>query len=159
MREIVSGFFSKLSALGPQMWARQSLAPTPVAATPDAGAVDVGLVPVVAAVALLVVILWSAVTLYDLSRRRTEDAVALQARISDALMTERSLSGLAVTPTVRMPLWDRGPVEVELTGSVPRPALRQVAVDLALREVGATGRTCSLQDRIAVASPRLGRAA
>jgi len=126
---------------------------------PDAGAVDVGLMPVVAAVALLVLVLWSAVALYDRSRKRAEEAAALQERISDALMVERSLSGFPLTPTVRMPLLGRGPVVVTLTGAVPRPALRQAAIDLVLREIDSTGRACSLQDRIAVAPVRLGRAA
>jgi len=88
-----------------------------------------------------------------------EVAVPLRAKISDALMVEPSLSGLPVTPTVRMPLWPRDPVMIELSGSVPRPALRQAAIDVVLREVESTGRGCALQDRIAVTSARLGRAA
>ena len=48
---------------------------------------------------------------------------------------------------------------VELSGSVPRPALRQAAIDVVLREVESTGRSCALQDRLAVTSARLGRAA
>jgi hypothetical protein len=164
MRLIVSCFVSELSGPGPQMWAQQSLRATLLAAvtpgsTPDADAVGAGLMQVVASVVLLVVILWSVVTLYDRSRKRAEEAVALQARISDALMLERSLSGFPLTPTVRMPLWGRGQVMVELSGSVPRPALRQAAIDLVLREVDSTGKGCTLQDRIDVMPTRLGRAA
>src|SRR3990172_6929693 len=44
---------------------------------------------------------------------------------------------------------------VELSGSVPRPALRQAAIDVVLREVESTGRGCALQDRLAV---QIGRA-
>jgi hypothetical protein len=164
MRAIVTCLLSGISGPGFRMGAQQALGPAPLAAmtpgsTPDAGAVDVGLMPVVVAVALFVLVLWSALTLYDRSRKRAEEAAALQARISDALMVERSLSGFPLAPTVRMPLWGRGPVVVALAGSVPRPALRQAAIDLALREVESTGRACSLQDRIAVTSVRLGRAA
>jgi hypothetical protein len=164
MKPIVQFFFSRLSGPGPRMWAQQSLGPTPLAAmtpavTPDVGAVDAGFMPVVAAVVLLVLIVWSAVKLYDRSRKREEEAVALQARISDALMIELSLSGLSLTPTVRMPLWRRDAVMIELSGSVPRPALRQAAIDLVLREVDSTGKSCTLQDRIAITPARLGRAA
>lgn len=164
MRAIVTWLLSRVSGPGFRMQAQQALGPAPLAAvtpesTPDAGAVEVGLMPVVVAVALFVLVLWSALTLYDRSRKRAEEAAALQARISDALMVERSLSGFPLTPTVRMPLWGRGPVVVALAGSVPRPALRQAAIDLVLREVESTGRACSLHDRIAVTPVRLGRAA
>jgi hypothetical protein len=164
MRSIMPCLLSRLSRPGFEMGAQQALGPAPLAAVAprsmaDPGAVDVGLMPVVVAVALLVLVLWSAWILYDRGRKRAEEAAALQARISDALMVERSLSGFPLTFTVRMPLWGRGPVVVALTGVVSRPALRQAAIDLVLREVESTGRACVLQDRIAVAPVRLGRAA
>jgi hypothetical protein len=162
MTSILPCLLSRLSGPGSQRWAQQALGPAPVVAvTPgsmsDGGAVDLGLMPVVVAAALLVLFLGGAMTLYDRSRKRAEATAALQARISDALMVERSLSGFPLTPTVRMPLWGRGPVVVAVTGAVPRPALRQAAVDLVLREVDSTGRACILQDRIAVTPVRLGR--
>jgi len=164
MKPIVKVVRSRFSDPDPRLWAQQSLGPVSFAAMapgspPAADAVDAGLMPVVAVVALLVLIVWSAVKFYDRSRKREEEAVALQARISDALMVEPSLSALPLTPTVRMPLSRRGPVMIELSGSVPRPALRQAAIDVVLREVESTGRGCALQDRIAVTSARLGRAA
>ncbi|MDO8477552.1 MAG: hypothetical protein Q7W02_15405 [Candidatus Rokubacteria bacterium] len=48
---------------------------------------------------------------------------------------------------------------IELSGSVPRPALRQAAITLVLREADSIGKSCCLQDRIAVTPARLGRAA
>jgi hypothetical protein len=164
MRQIVPCLVSRLSGPGFQMWVQQSIGPTPLAAmTPgsllDPGAFDAGFMPVVAAAALVVVVLWSAMTLYGRSRKRMGEVVALQARISDALMLERSLSGFPLTPTVRMPFWGRASVMVELTGLVSRPALRAAAIDLVLREVDSTGRACSLRDRIVVAQVRLWRAA
>lgn len=163
MRPIVQFFFVRVSGPGLRMWARQSLGPTPLAAlmpqsTPDVGAVDASFMPV-AAVVLLVLIVWSAVKLYDRSRKREQEAVALQAKISDALIVEPSLSGLPLTPTVRMPLRRRGPVIIELSGSVTRPALRQAAITLVLREVDSIGKSCALRDRTAVTPARLGRAA
>ncbi|MBI3105334.1 MAG: hypothetical protein HYY95_07145 [Candidatus Rokubacteria bacterium] len=163
MRPIMQFLFARLPGPGLGMWAQQSLGPTPLAAmtpgsAPDFGAVDAGLVPI-AAVVLLVLIVWSAVKLYDRSRKPDEEAVALQAKISDALMVQPSLSGLPLTPTVRMSLWRHDPVMIELSGSVPRPTLRQAAIGVALREVDSRGKGCSFLDRIAVTSARLGRAA
>lgn len=111
MRPIVQFFFSRLSGPGLRMWTQQSLGPTPLAAmtpgsTPNVGAVDAGLMPI-AAVVLLVLIVWSAVKLYDRSRTREEEA----------------------------------------------------AMTLVLREVDSIGKSCALQDRIAVTPARLGRAA
>lgn len=164
MRPIVRCFSSRLIGPRPQIWAQQSIGPTPLAAmTPgsmlDPGTVDAGFVPLVASVALLVAILWISMAFIDRQRKRRQEAVALRSRIADGLMLDRSLSGFLLTPTVRMPLWGRGSVIVELTGSVPRPALRQAAIDLALREVDSTGMACTLRDRIAVTQVRLGRAA
>jgi len=78
MKPIVKFFFSRFSGPGPRMWAQQSLGPVPFAAmapgsTPDAGAVDAGLMPVVAVVALLVLIVWSAVKVYDRTRKWEEE--------------------------------------------------------------------------------------
>ena len=53
-----------------------------------------------------------------------EVAVPLRAKISDALMVEPSLSGLPVTPTVRMPLWPRDPVMIELGGRIALTSAR-----------------------------------
>jgi len=81
MRPIVQFFFSRLTGSGVRMWAQQSLGSTPFAAmtagsTPDAGAVDAGLIPV-AAVVLLALIVWSAVKLYDRSRKREADRITI----------------------------------------------------------------------------------
>ena len=77
MRSIKEFCFSRLSGPGLRMWAQQPFGPTPLAAmtpgsTPDVGAVDVGLMPV-AAVVLLLVLIWVAVKLYDRSRKREEE--------------------------------------------------------------------------------------
>jgi hypothetical protein len=111
------------------------------------------------AVVILLLLVVAGVKIYDLKRRRDEDAVAIQARISDALMVEPSLARFPLTPTVRIPLWRGRPMMVEVAGSVPLPELRQAAVDLVLREALRTGGTCSLKDRISVDPALLRRAA
>ena len=75
---------------------------------------------VVAAMLALVVLLGIAVKLYDLKRKREEEAVAAQARISDALLMDATLSGLPLTPTAHIPLWSGTPLTLQITGSVPK---------------------------------------
>lgn len=118
---------------------------------------DVGIWMAFVAVILSLLVAGLAVRFYTRSRKREDEAIALQMRVSDALMVEPSLTGL--TPTVRLPLWRREPVMIELNGSVPRPGLREAAVNLVLREVEAMGKSCCLQDRIVVAPAGLTGAA
>jgi hypothetical protein len=163
MRQIVQFLSSKISAPGTRMWAQLSAGPTPFAAmapgvTSDSAYVN-GDVMAFVAVVLLLAGVGVAVKLYDRSRRREVEATALQAKISNALMVETSLAGLPLTPTVQMPRWRREPVTIVLSGSVPRPALRQAAINLAIREVESTGKSCCLQDRMVVNAEWLRRAA
>ena len=113
----------------------------------------------VSAVILLLLIVGIGVKLYDRKQKRDQEAAALQARISDALMSDPMLSRLPITATVRLPLWNGKPVMVEVTGTAPRPGLRQAAVDLALREALRTGNTCRIVDRVSVDPAMLRHAA
>ena len=113
----------------------------------------------VSAVILLLLIVGIGVKLYDRAQKRDQEAAALQARISDALMTDPMLSRHPITATVHMPLWNGRPVMVDVTGTVPRSGLRQAAVDLVLREALRTGKTCRLVDGISVDPAMLRHAA
>jgi len=113
-------------------------------------------------VAALVVVLLIAVgvmvKLYDLRRKREDEAVALQARLSDALLADPSLSSLPLVPTVRIPM--RGsPVTVEIVGTVPRPEFRQAAVDLVVREAARSVKSYRVDARISIDSNMQRRAA
>ena len=79
---------------------------------------------VVAAMLALVVLLGIAVKLYDLKRKREEEAVAAQARISDALLMDAALSGLPLTPTAHVPLWSGTPLTLSPNALRPREAPR-----------------------------------
>jgi hypothetical protein len=105
---------------------------------------------VVATMLLLVVLLGVAVKLYDLKRKREDEAIAAQARISDALLMDAMLAGLPLTPTAHLPLWKGSPLVVEITGRVPRPELREAAVNVARREMGRSRSDFRIEDRIAV---------
>lgn len=114
---------------------------------------------VVATMLLLIVLLGGAVKLYDLKRKREDEAVAAQARVSDALLMDATLAGLPLTPTAHLPLWRGTPLVVEITGAVPRPELREAAVDVAKREIGRSRSDFQIEDRIAVDPAPLGHAA
>ena len=105
---------------------------------------------VVAAMLALVVLLGIAVKLYDLKRKREEEAVAAQARISDALLMDAALSGLPLTPTARVPLWSGTPLTLEIKGAVPKTELREAAVSVATREMARSRDDFRIEDRISV---------
>jgi len=114
---------------------------------------------VVAAMLSLVVLLGIGVKLYDLKRRREEEAVAAQARVSDALLMDASLAGLPLTPTAHVPLWKGTPLVVEIKGAVPRAELRSAAVDVARREISRSRSDFEVEDHIRVDPAMLTRAA
>jgi hypothetical protein len=114
---------------------------------------------VVAAMLSLVVLLGIGVKLYDLKRKREEEAVAAQARVSDALLMDASLAGLPLTPTAHVPLWKGTPLVVEIKGAVPRAELRFAAVDVARREISRSRSDFQVEDHIKVDPAILTRAA
>ena len=114
---------------------------------------------VVAAMLSLVVLLGIGVKLYDLNRKRAEEAVAAKARVSDALLMDASLAGLPLTPTAHVPLWKGTPLVVEIKGAVPRAELRSAAVDVARREISRSRSDFQVEDHIKVDPAILTRAA
>ena len=106
----------------------------------------------VVVVALLGLFVMTAIVIkmYDGKRRREDDALAMQARMSDALLADARLSGFPVTPTVWVSLWPKSPVTVEISGPVPRPELREVATQLVGRMMSDSGADFRIEDRIVV---------
>ena len=105
---------------------------------------------VVAMMLLLVVLLGVAVKLFDLKRKREEEAVAAQARIADALLMDSTLAALPLTPTAHLPLWKGSPLILEIKGAVPSPELREAAVEVATREIARSRPDFLIEDRISV---------
>lgn len=123
-----------------------STMPAPAPSGQGAGA---GVAAVVVLMAMLVVIVVP-VKLYDLRRKREEEALSLEAQISSALLADPSLMGFPVIASVHMSLWRRSPPVVTITGTVPTPELREAAIQLVKRELSGPGSSARTEDRIVV---------
>jgi hypothetical protein len=120
---------------------------SPPANTPSGTA---GALVLVGLIVALVVALGIAVRLYDLQRRREQRAMELQARLSDAFLLEPSMSDMAITPTVHAPFWPRGPLTIELAGTLPTPEMRDAAIELVRRETSGVAQELRIEDRMTV---------
>jgi hypothetical protein len=116
-------------------------------ATPGGGA---GAAAVVLVLLVLVAIIGLGVRSNDLKRARESEAVHLQAQISDALLRERSLTGPAITPTVRLPVWKGSPATIEVAGHVPSPEAREMVIRIIRTEAARTRSDFEIDDRLTV---------
>ena len=82
----------------------------------------------------LLVIVGVGVKLYDRKRKHEADGVHVQAQVSDALLRDPNLFGLAVTPTAHVPWWSGTPVTLEVVGRVPVPEARDRVLQMVERE-------------------------
>ncbi len=137
----------------------QPLSPSGSAATdPSAGGVSGMLVFLVVMVALFAIVA-VVVKALDRRRKRSEEAVQLQARIADAMLLDPALGKVAITATVTAPFRQHAPVTVEVRGQAPTPALRDAALSLVLREASASGLPFRVEDRTTVSPPAVSRRA
>jgi len=128
-----------------------ALAQVPTAPMPTAPPTDgnaAGLVGVVAALIALLVVAGITVKFYDAKRKREEQGVALQTRLSDALLLHPGLNGLPVVASVHMPLLHGSPPVVEVKGTVPNHDAREIAIQLVQHELDGT--QARLEDEIVV---------
>lgn len=156
------GAAGALLTMAATAWAQVSPSPVPSPTLPPGRAPEVtdgtGAMLIAAVVIVLLIAVGVMVKFYDLRRKREDEAVALQARISDALMSEPALAAFPLAPTVRIPL--RGsPATIEIVGSVPRSELRQAAVDLVVREAARSCKSYRVDSRIAIDPMMMRRAA
>ena len=138
-------------------WAQTSLS-TPEAPSampaPTAADSEVGLwSAVVLGLAALVLIVAMA-KFFDLRRRRESEGVQLQAQVSDALLRDRALLGVSVTPTAHVPMWAGSPAVIEVSGDVPSPELRETVLRLVRQEASRVRSEVRIEDRISVLPPR-----
>jgi hypothetical protein len=132
-------------------WA-QAPAPAPVpppagAAGGEGSATTVVLIAlgIVAVLALVLAVRW-----FDLKRRRDAEAVALQGRLSDALLRDPSLAGIPVVVTVHVPTWRGSPATVDVRGDVPTPEMREAVIRFVSREAAGQRSDCRVEDRLMV---------
>ena len=86
--------------------------------------------------------------LLDLRRRREDEALGLQSRVSDALMLEPGLSGLPVTANMHVPLWPRKPPTLEIVGRVPTPDQHELAARVAMRTLAERAEQVVVEDKV-----------
>jgi hypothetical protein len=82
--------------------------------------------------------------------RRAEDVARLHSRMVMVLQRDRVLKDLAVTPSVRLPLWGRSGPHVELRGEVPTLWLRYAVRHSVEREAAAVVETYRIVDRMTI---------
>ena len=98
----------------------------------------------------LLVLVGVAVKLFDVKRKREDEGVALQSRLSDALLTDPSFAGLPITPTVHVPFSRSAPAVIRMTGTVPSPWIRGAALELIRREAASLMGNTRIEDRLVV---------
>jgi hypothetical protein len=126
--------------------AQTAASPSPAAPSADWSAAS--LVGIVGVLLGLFVAVGIAVKIYDAKRRRDEQGVALQARLSDALLLTPSLIRMPVVASVHMPLRRGSPPVVELKGTVPTPEAREIALRVVQHELA--GINAQLKDQMVV---------
>ena len=124
-------------------------APAPAANTPGSW------VMLAVMLGVLVLVLASIVKIYDARRRRADSRMAIEARISDALMSEPGLTTMPVTASVVEPAFSGTP-RIVVKGSVPNPELHDAAIGVVRREAQAHLEDAQIEDHVAV-DPALAR--
>jgi hypothetical protein len=107
-----------------------------------------GFIPLVIAGVLVLLAIAAVGRLLDLRRRREDEALGLQSRVSDALMLEPGLSGLPVTANMHVPLWPRKPPTLEIVGRVPTPDQHELAARVAMRTLAERAEQVVVEDKV-----------
>ena len=135
-----------------QAWAQTPTSPlpsTPSTGTPAAAGSGGYVAATIVIIALLVVI-GVVVKLFDLKRKRSAEAVHLQAQISDALLREQNVFRLPVTPTAHVPFLTGTPAVVEVSGEVPSTEIKETVLRLVKNEASRIRDDVRVEDRLAV---------
>jgi len=141
-----------LGTLVPIAWAQTESPPTPWIGESNAELILILL-------SIVVLVLVAGAKAIDLKRKREDEAVRLQAQISDALLRDRRLASLPVAATVQLPVWRGSPPRIEMSGRVPTAELWQAVRHVAEQEASRTLDAFHIDDRIAVVPSARARAA
>jgi len=130
----------------PWAQAQRMLAPpTPL------GAAIGGLISLALAV-LVVGLIAATVSLYQQRRRRHAEARELERQLSAAFLRDPRLTGIVLTPTIRIPLSPGRPMEIAIAGAISRAELRAVVLQIAREETKYSEGETVLEDRLTVSS-------
>jgi len=140
-------------------WAQVPGAAPP--ATPAPAATEGGGATAVAALMLVVLlaIIVGGVKLYDLKRKRDEDAMILDAQIADAVLVHPHLKNFPIGASIHTSIFRRSIPVVEVSGTVATDALRELAIDIVKGEMRRHGLDATVQDHIVVDPRIVGRVA
>ena len=135
-----------------EVWAQTPSAPLPTtppstAAAPQGSG---GFVAAAIVIVALLVVIGVMVKLFDLKRKRSAEAVHLQAQISDALLREQNVFRLPITPTAHVPFIKGSPATVEVSGEVPSSEIRDSVIRLVRNEATRIRGDVEVEDRLFV---------
>ncbi len=135
-----------------QAWAQAPAAPLPTPPSSAAAPASSGggYVAVTLVIIALLVVIGVVVKLFDLKRKRSAEAVHLQAQISDALLREQNVFRLPVTPTAHVPFLKGTPAVIEVSGEVPSSELKDTVLRLVRTEASRIREDVRVEDRLAV---------
>jgi hypothetical protein len=139
------------SAVGAWGQDLRSVGPTspPPAASGSAASTVLTLVVLAAVVTAIVIVARYVAT----RRKRLEEALVLQAHVSDAILRESQLRGLTITPKARVPVRRGRPVTIEVAGAVPTPELRETVLGLVRAEVSRGRSDVITEDHLFIVPP------
>jgi hypothetical protein len=140
----------------------QATSPAPTSpAPPSEGVGGYGIIIAFLLVIALIIAVGVAVKVYDVKRKREDEGIALQSRLSDALLSDPSLagSGYPVTPTAHVPFSRRSPLSITLTGTVPSRAKRDKVMQLVKQVAMPYDGDYEIDDRLLVDPQMIRRAA
>ena len=98
----------------------------------------------------LVVLVGVAVKLYDRRRKRQDEAIQLQAQVSDALLRDPRLVNVPIVVTAHVPTFGHGPAVLDVSGQVPTRDLHDVALRVVDQEASRIRPDVMLENRLAV---------
>jgi len=140
-------------------WAQGVIAAPGPATAPGTNSTWSGALAVLALGVGLFVVIGAIVKVIDRNRKRTDDALYLQAMIGDAWLQQSALATLPLAATVHVPFRGSSRTRVEVTGHVPAPALRDAALTTVAQVASRAGKEIVIVDHISVASQAATRVA
>ena len=127
-----------------------SSVPTPA---PTSGGSTSGTVLTLVVLAVIVIGIVVVARRVSARRRRVEEAVILQSQLSDFVLRETQLRGLAITPRARLLGWRKPEVTVEVAGEVPTPNLRDTAMRVVASEAKRLRPDVTAEDHLFIVPP------